>query len=60
MSHFSPFYNDYFLQKFNLKYWIFHSVLICGLELFKRDGMTEARPATNIDGFPLRLVLLLE
>ena len=39
MSHFLPFYYDFFLQELNFKDWIFHSVVICGPEIFKRDGM---------------------
>ena len=27
MSHLSPFYDDFFLKKFNFKDWIFHSAL---------------------------------
>ena len=58
MSHFPSFYDDFFLQKFNLKDWLFHSVVICGPELCKRDGIMKMRLATNINGYPLRLVLL--
>ena len=32
MSHFLPFYNDFFVSKFNFIKWIFHSVVICGPE----------------------------
>ena len=46
MSHFPPFYDDFFLKKFNLKDWIFHSVVICGPELCKRDGMMKTRLET--------------
>ena len=60
MSHFLPFYNDFFLQKLNFKDWILHSVVICGPELYKPDGMMKTRLATNVDGYPLRLVSLLE
>ena len=55
ISHFSPFYDDFFQQKLHFKGWIFHSALIC-----KRDGIMKARLATNIDGYPLRLTLLFE
>ena len=54
MSHFLLFYDEFFLQKFNFKDCIFHSVLICILELCKRDGVMKTRLATNIDGYPLR------
>ena len=60
MSHLSPFYDDYFLWKFNFKDWILHSVVICGPELCKRDGIMKTRQATNIDGYSLRLALLFE
>ena len=39
--------------------WLFHSAVICGPQLCKQDGMIKTRLATNIDGYPLRLVLLL-
>ena len=39
---------------------MFHSALICGPELCKRDGMMKTRLKTNIDGYGLRLVLLFE
>ena len=48
MSHFMPFYDDFFLQKVNFKGWIFHSALICGPRLWKLDGMMKTRLATNI------------
>ena len=57
MSHLPPFYDDFFPQKFNFKYWIFHSALICGPELCRRDRMTNTRLETNIYGYLLRLVL---
>ena len=57
MSHFLPFYDDFFPQKFNFKDWIFRSAVICGTELCKRDGIMKTRLATNIDGYPLRLAL---
>ena len=60
MSHFPPFYDYIFPQKFNLKDWIFHSVVICGPELYKRDGIIKTRLATIIDGYSLKLVLLFE
>ena len=60
MSRFPPFYDDLFLQKFNFKYWIFHSTVICRPELCKRDGIMKTRQATNIDGCLLRLALLFE
>ena len=59
MSRFPPFCDDFFLWKFNFKDWIFHSALICGPELCRRDGMMKTRLETNIYGYPLRLVLLL-
>ena len=58
MSHFPPFYDDFFLQKFNFKDRILHSAVICGPELCKRDGITKTKLATNINGYPLRLALL--
>ena len=60
MSHFPPFYDDFSLQKFNFKDWIFQSAVICGPKLCKRDGIIKTRLATNIDGYPLRLALLLK
>ena len=59
MSHF-PFYDNVFLLKFNFKDWIFHSAVIYGPELCKRDGIMKTRLATDIDGYPLRLALLFE
>ena len=56
-ARFPPFYDDFFLQKFNFKDLIFHSAVICGPELCKRDGMMKTRLANDIDGYPLRLVL---
>ena len=58
ISHFSSFYDDFFLQKFNFKDWIINSAVICGSELRKQDGIIKTRLATNIDGYPLRLALL--
>ena len=43
-----------------LKDWIFHSAVICGPELCKRDGIMKTRMASNIDCYPLTLVLLFE
>ena len=60
MSYFPPFYNDFFLYKFNFKDWIFHSAVICEPELCKQDGMMKTRLATSIDGYPLKLVLLFK
>ena len=60
MSHFLPFYNDYFVSKFNFKDCIFHFVVICGPELCERDGIMKARLATNVDGYLLRLALLFK
>ena len=60
MSHFPPFYDDFFLLKFNFEERIFHSALICGPELCRRDRMMKTRLETNIYGFPLRLVLLFK
>ena len=60
MSHFSPSYDDFLPQKFNFKDWIFHSALICGPELCRRDGMMKTRLETNIDGYHFRLVLLFK
>ena len=60
MSHLSPFYDDFFFWKFDFKDLIFHSAVICEPELCKRDGMMETRLATNVDGYPLSLVLLFE
>ena len=55
VSHFLPFYND-----FNFEDWIFHSVVICRPGLCKREGIMKTRMTTIIDGYPLRLALLLE
>ena len=60
MSHFPPFYDDFFLQKFDFKDWIFHSALICRPELCRRDGIMKTRLETNIYSYPLRLVLLFK
>ena len=60
MSHFPPFYDDFSLSKFHFKDWIFHSVVICGPELSKQDEIIKRSLATNIDGYPFRLVLLFE
>ena len=60
MSHFPLFYDDFFLQKFNFKDWIFRSAVNCGPELCKRDGIMKMRLAANIDGYPLRLALLFK
>ena len=60
MSHFPPFYDDFFLYKFNFTDWIFHSALICGPELCRQDGMMKGRLETNTCGYPLRLVLLFK
>ena len=54
MSHFLPLYDEFFLQKFNFKDWVFHSAVICRPELCKRDGIIKTRLANNIDGYPLR------
>ena len=58
MSHFPPFYDDFFLQKFNFKDWLFHSAVICVPELCKRHGIMKTKLATNINGYPLKLALL--
>ena len=60
MSHFPPFYNDFFPLKFNFNNWILHSAVICRPELCKRDGIMKTSLATNVDGYTLRLSLLLE
>ena len=60
MSHFLPFYNAFFLWKFNVKDWIFHSAVIYRPKLCKRDKIMKKRLATNIDGYPLRRSFLLE
>ena len=60
MSHSSPFYDDFYLEKFNFKDWIFNSRVICRTESCKRYGIMKTRLATNIDGYPLRLALLFE
>ena len=60
MSHSSPVTMMFFLYKFNFKDRIFHSEVICGPESCKRDGMIKTRPAANLDGCPLRSVLLFE
>ena len=43
-----------------LKDCIFHSAVICGPELCKRDPIMKTRLASNIDCYPLTLVLLFE
>ena len=60
MSHFPPFYDDFFQQKFNFQDWIFHSALIFGPELCRQDGMMKTRLETNIYGCLLRLVSLFK
>ena len=60
MSHFPPFYDDFFLSKFSFKDRIFHSAVICGPELCKRDQLMKTRLATNIDGYHLTLALSFE
>ena len=60
MSHFLSFHNDFSQKKFNFKDYIFHSAVICGPELCKRDMLMKTRLVTNIDGYPLRLALLFE
>ena len=60
MSHFSPFYDDFSGRNLSFKNWIFHSAVIYGPELCKRDGIMKTRLATNIDGYHLRLALLFE
>ena len=57
MSHFLPFYDDFFP---NFKDWIFHSAVICGPELCKRDGIMKTSLATNIDSYLIRLALFFE
>ena len=39
---------------------MFHSAVICGLELCKQGGIMKTRLAANIDGYLFRLALLLE
>ena len=60
MSYFPLSYDDVFLSKFNFKDWIFHSAVICGPEICKRDGIMKTRLATNIDGYHLTLTLSFE
>ena len=60
MSHFPPFYDDFFLQKLNFKDWIFHSALIYGPELCRRDRIMKTKLETNTVGYRLRLVLSFE
>ena len=60
MSHFPPFYNDFFLSEFNFEDWIFLSVVICRPGLCKLDRIMKTRLATVIDGYPLRLALLFK
>ena len=43
-----------FPLEFKFKDRIFHSAVICGPELCKRDAMMKTRLATNIDGYPMR------
>ena len=51
MSHFLPFYDDFFIQKFNFKEGIFHSGVICGRELCKGDGITKIGIVVHISLF---------
>ena len=44
------------MLKFNFKDWIFHSAVICQQELCKRGGMMKTRLATDIDGYPFKVV----
>ena len=37
-----------------------HSAVICEIELYKRNGIMKTRLATNVDVYPLRLVLFFE
>ena len=60
ISHFPAFYDDFSLQKFNFKNWIFYSALICGPKLCKRDGIIKTRLAIDIDSYPLRLASLFK
>ena len=60
MSHFPPSTMIFFLYKFKFKDWIFHSVVICGTESCKRDGLTKTKLISNTDGDPLGLVFLFE
>ena len=57
MSHFPPFYDACFQQKFNFKDWIIHFALICGPELCRQDGRIKASLGTHICGYPLRWIL---
>ena len=59
MSHFRPTMIFSYIN-LTLKERIFHSALICGPELCRRDGMMKRRLETNIYGYPLRLVLLFK
>ena len=47
ISHFPPFYDDFAHRNFTLK--VFHSGVICGPELCKRDGIMKTRLANNIN-----------
>ena len=60
MTYFPLFYDDFLPSKFNFEDWIFHSVVICGPGLRKRDGIMETKLATITDGYPLRSALLFE
>ena len=48
MSQLPPFYYGLFLWKFNFKDWVFHSMVIWGSELCKRDG--NRIPSLNFTG----------
>ena len=48
LSQLPPFYYGLFLWKFNFKDWVFHSTVIWGSELCKRDG--NRIPSLNFTG----------
>ena len=60
MSHCSPFYSDFFLQKLNFKDWIYHSAVICGPYLYKHAGTMKTMLDTNIYGYKAIFKLLLQ
>ena len=47
MNHFLSFYDDFSCRNLTFKDWIFHSMVIFGPEICKRDEIMKTRLATN-------------
>ena len=60
MRHFKSFYVDFSHLKFDFKHRIFHSMVIYGAKLCKRDRKLTIRLAANIGDYLKRLSFLLE